>query len=81
MTRVVLESWFRLQAIDGVGDLTVLRLVRTWHSPEAVLCASRDELILCGCSPPLADAIRRGPDGSTCRSLERELDAIERGRD
>ena len=79
MTRAVLESWLRLRAIDGVGDLTVLRLVRTWHSPEAVLCASRDELIQRGCSPQLADAIRRGPDSPACRSLERELDAIERG--
>ena len=80
MPRAVLESWLRLRAIDGVGDLTVLRLVHTWHSPEAVLCASRDELIQRGCSPQLADAIRRGPDSSACRSLERELNAIERGR-
>ena len=79
MTRLVLESWFRLRAIDGVGDLTVLRLVRAWHSPEAVLCSSRDELIQRGCSPQLADAIRRGPDSLACRSIERELKAIERG--
>lgn len=80
MTRTVLESWLRLRAVDGVGDLTVLRLVRAWHSPEAVLHASRDELIQSGCSPQLADAIRRGPDSSASRSLERELKAIERGR-
>ena len=80
MTRPVLESWLRLQAIDGVGDVTVLRLVRAWHSPEAVLRASRDELIESGCSPQLADAIRRGPDRSACQSIERELTAIERKR-
>ena len=80
MTRAVLESWLRLRAIDGVGDLTVLRLVRAWHSPGAVLRASRDELIQSGCSPQLADAIRHGPDSPACRSLERELNAIERGR-
>jgi len=80
MTRPALESWLRLQAIDGVGDLTVGRLVRAWHSPEAVLRASRDELIGSGCSPQLADAIRRGPDPSACRSIERELTAIERER-
>lgn len=80
MTRARLESWLRLQAIDGVGDLTVLRLVRAWRSPEAVLGASRDELIQNGCSSQLADAIRRGPESSACRSLERELNAIERGR-
>ena len=80
MTRAVLESWLRLRAIDGVGDLTVLRLVRAWHSPEAVLRASRDELIQSGCSPQLADAIRRGPDSPACRSLEQELNVIERER-
>jgi DNA processing protein len=80
MTGPVLESWLRLRAIDGVGDLTVLRLVRAWHSPEAALHASRDELIKSGCSPQLADAIRRGPDRSVCRSIERELKVIERER-
>jgi len=80
VTRARLESWLRLKAIDGVGDLTVLRLVRAWHSPEAVLGASRDELIQRGCSLELADAIRRGPDGAACRTIERELNAIEHGR-
>jgi len=61
-----------------VGDLTALQLVRHWHSPDAVLQASRDDLIQHGCSPQLADAIRRGPDGPACRSIERELKAIER---
>ena len=80
MTRAVLESWLRLRAIEGVGDLTALRLVRAWHSPEAVLRASRDDLTRSGCSPQLADAIRRGPDSPVCRSIERELNAIERER-
>jgi DNA processing protein len=80
MTRVRLESWLRLRAIEGVGDLTALRLVRAWQSPEAVLRASRDDLIQSGCSPQLADTIRRGPDSPACRSLERELNAIERER-
>jgi Predicted Rossmann fold nucleotide-binding protein involved in DNA uptake len=78
MTRAELESWFCLRAIDGVGDLTVLRLVRTWHSPGAVLRASHDELIQRGCSLQLADAIRRGPDRSAHRGIETELNAIER---
>ena len=80
MARAELESWLRLRAIDGAGDLTVLRLVRAWHSPEAVLRASRDELMQSGCSPQLADAIRRGPDSPAHRGIELELNAIERGR-
>lgn len=78
MTRAELESWFCLRAIDGVGDLTVLRLVRAWYSPGAVLQASHDELIQRGCSLQLADAIRRGPDRSAHRGIETELSAIER---
>ena len=78
MTRLMLEPWLHLRAIDGVGDLTIVRLVRAWRSPDAVLRASRDELIQSGCSPLLADAIRRGPDRSSCRSIEREIEAIER---
>ncbi len=78
LTSTGLESWLRLRAIDGVGDVTALQLVRHWHSPDAVLQASRDDLIQHGCSPQLADAIERGPDSSACRNIERELKAIER---
>lgn len=80
MTSAQLEPWLRLRAIDGVGDVIALRLVRLWHSPDAVLRASRDDLIQRGCSPQLAGAISRGPDGSACRSIERELATIERER-
>lgn len=79
MTSQVLESWLRLRAIDRLGDLTILQLVRIWHSPDAILRASRDELIQRGCSSQLADAIRRGSDHMACRSIERELKAIEDG--
>ncbi len=78
MTLAQLEPWLRLRAIEGVGDLTALQLVRHWHSPDAVLRASRDDLIQQGCSPQLADAIRLGPDGPACRNIERELKTIER---
>jgi DNA processing protein len=80
MTQAALESWLRLRAIDGVGDVMVLRLVRVWRSPEIVLNASRDELVQAGCSPQLADAIRRGPDSSAQRNIESQLNAIERKR-
>ena len=80
MTQATLESWLRLRAINGVGDRTFLRLVLAWRSPETILNASRDELIQTGCSPQLADAIRRGPDRSAQRSIEFELRAIERAR-
>ncbi len=80
MTKTSLESWLCLQAIDGVGDVTVVALVRAWRSPDAVLKASIEELVSRGCSRSLADAIRRGPDAATWRRIERELKAIEKGR-
>ena len=75
-----LEAWLTLRAIDGVGDHTILALVREWQSPDAVLGASTDELIQRGCSRRLADIIRRGPDREACQRIERELTAIERKR-
>lgn len=80
MTRARLEPWLRLLAIEGVGDVTALKLIRVWHSPDAVLSASRDDLIGGGCSPELADAIRRGPQSKVCRNVEQELKRIEHGR-
>ena len=75
---VSLEAWLTLRAIEGVGDHTILALVREWQSPDAVLRASTDELIQRGCSRRLADVIRRGPDREACQRIERELTAIER---
>lgn len=80
MTKTSLESWLRLQAIDGVGDVTLVTLVRAWRNPEAVLKASIEDLVRSGCSRQLADAIRRGPDAATRRRIDRELKAIEQGR-
>jgi len=75
---VSLEAWLTLRAIEGVGDHTILALVREWQSPDAVLRAPTDELIQRGCSRRLADVIRRGPDREACQRIERELTAIER---
>ena len=73
-----LESWLKLRAIEGVGDHTLLALIREWKNPDAVFCASSDELIQRGCSSRLAHAIRRAPDRDTCQRIERELTTIER---
>jgi len=73
-----LDAWLRLRAIDGVGDQTILALVREWQCPEAVLQASGDELIQRGCSSRLAEAIRRGPDSVACLKIDRELAALQR---
>ncbi len=78
MTKTSLESWRCLQAIDGVGDVTLVALVRAWRSPEAVLAASIEELVGGGCSRSLADAIRRGPDAEARRRIDRELITIEK---
>ena len=73
-----LEAWLRLRAIEGVGDLLALALVREWGSPDAVLRATADDLGDRGCSPRLTQAIVRGPDADACRRVARELEAIER---
>lgn len=73
-----LESWLKLRAIEGVGDHTLLALVREWKNPDAVFRASSDELTQRGCSGQLAQAIRRALDRDTCQRIERELTTIER---
>lgn len=74
------EAWLKLRAIEGVGDQTVLALVREWQRPEAVLQASNDELVQRGCSSRLAQAIIRGPDPDACRRIDRELAMLQRAR-
>jgi DNA processing protein len=70
----------KLRAIEGVGDHTVLALVREWQSPDAVLRASADDLIERGCSARLAEVIVRGPDRDASRRIARELHTIEQHR-
>ncbi|WP_455245261.1 DNA-processing protein DprA [Petrachloros mirabilis] len=74
-----LEGWLTLQSIDGIGDHTLLTLVREWKSPDAVLRASRDELIGRGCSARLAESILQGPDSESCRRIDRQLKEIRQG--
>lgn len=74
-----LRSWLLLQAVQGVGDALLCRLVTKFGSPDAVLEAGEEELVRKGgISPALAKAIRRGPSAERLRALDRELAAIER---
>ncbi|HEU4682913.1 MAG TPA: DNA-processing protein DprA [Nitrospira sp.] len=73
-----LEPWLQLRAIDGLGDRTLAALIQTWKSPEAVLDASRQDLEDSGCSPRLAEAIKRGPSGPARRNIEKELAWVSR---
>jgi DNA processing protein len=78
MDTASLTSWLALQAVDGVGDRTVLKLVQALGSPSAVLVAELDELIQAGCSAELAASVRRGPDLKTSREIDRQTKAVER---
>jgi len=73
-----LEPWFILRSIEGLGDLTFLKLIEVWGSPVAVLGASHDELLAKGCSPSLAGAIRRGPDDVALARTDKEINALSR---
>jgi DNA processing protein len=73
-----LASWLTLQAVDGVGDRTVVKLVQAFGSPEAVLAAEPDALILAGCSPELVESVRRGPEPGIRREIDRQTKTAER---
>ena len=78
MDSAELTAWLMLQAVEGVGDHTVLRLLQIWGSPGAVLAASRTDLIHNGCSAELAERIKQDPDTRTRRQIERQISVAER---
>lgn len=77
-THASIESWLRLRAIERLGDRTIIRLIQTWGTPEAVLRATRAELVAHGCGASLADAIVRGPDDDALRRIDREMSVLGR---
>ncbi len=78
MDEAALTCWLRLQAIDGVGDRTLLKLIHAFGSPDAVLGATMDDLIRVGCSPELTESVRRGPESSIRRQIDRQVKIVER---
>ncbi len=80
MNDAELRAWLTLRGIEGVGAATLWSLVQVWHSPEAVLAASREELLTRGCSEPLANRISARPDAAARAAIDRELQGIARRR-
>ncbi len=76
--RHALQAWLALRAVNGLGEAALFRLVQTFGSPQAVLTATLTALTEAGCSPRLAQAIRRGPDAQARERIEWELDTIDR---
>lgn len=69
-----LEALVGLATIDDIGNVSLIRLVNHFGSPEEVLQAPARELEkIEGISSKKADAIRRGPDP---KKVERQLTAI-----
>ena len=78
MDSVQLTAWLTLQAVDGVGDRTLLKLINTHGSPQAVLAASPAELVSTGCSSELAASIVTGPAQKVRQQIDRQVGAVER---
>jgi DNA processing protein len=80
MDAVSLTAWLTLQAVDGVGDRTLVRMVQAFGSPEAVLAASADDLVGRGCTPEMAANVRQGPDAKVRQQIDRQVKTVERLR-
>lgn len=78
MDPVQLTAWLTLQAVEGVGDRTLVKLVQVFRSPAAVSAASPKDLARIGCSAELAERITQGPDAATRRQIERQVSTAER---
>lgn len=80
METTSLRAWLELQAIEGFGDVRLVRCVQALGTADAVRNASTEELIGIGCSPVLAERIQRGPDDRVRREIDRELRGIEQSK-
>lgn len=78
MDEACLTEWLSLQAVDGVGDRTLLKLIHVFGSPGAVLHAAGHDLLAAGCSQELADAIRQGPSAEIRRQIDRQIAVVVR---
>ncbi|MCP9471394.1 MAG: DNA-processing protein DprA [Nitrospira sp.] len=78
MDQASLAAWLTLQAIDGVGDRTLVKLVQAFGSPSAALSAGAERLVEAGFSAELAESVRRGPPPDVMREIERRLAIVER---
>ncbi len=78
MDDATLTSWLTLQAIDGVGDRTLLKLIHACGSPAVVLTATIDELLHAGCTQELAESIRRGPAPEISKHIDRQVKLVGR---
>ncbi len=78
MDEASLTSWLTLQAVDGVGDRTLLKLIQRFGSPDAVLSAATDDLMLAGCSLELAESVRQGPESNIRHQIDRQVKVGER---
>lgn len=75
---VSLRPWLILREIDGIGDVTLVKLVLACGSPEAVFQASEEILIDSGCSRAVIAAIRRGPGLREQERADKELKRLEK---
>ncbi|MCC6139325.1 MAG: DNA-protecting protein DprA [Nitrospira sp.] len=77
MDSTQLTSWLLLQSIDGVGDRTLMKLVRACGSPAQALAAPLEDLIRVGCSADLAEAIGRRPSAQVRHLIDRQVKLVE----
>ncbi|MCP9464100.1 MAG: DNA-processing protein DprA [Nitrospira sp.] len=78
MDQESLAAWLTLQATEGIGDRTLIKLVQRFGSPQAVLAADVAQLIGAGCSKTVAESLRRDPTLDHRRAIDRQCAIIER---
>ena len=78
MDEAALTSWLTLQAIEGVGDRTLLKLIQTCGSPAAALTATTDQLVHAGCTQEVAESVRRGLAPDIRRRIDHQVEVVGR---
>ena len=76
-----LLAWKTLQAIKGLGNAALSRLVLRFGSPEGVQAASIQDLTVeGGISPSVANRIHRKPETQVIQEFESERQSLEQGK-
>lgn len=78
MDQESLRAWLTLEAIEGIGGRTVIKLIQRFGSPQAVLAAGPDQLMEAGCSKTVIESLRHGPTLNHKRAIDRQCAIIER---
>ena len=76
-----LQEWLELRAVQGLGSLTLTRLIQQFGSPDTIRRAPISQLTsVAGVSPSLAHMLHEPLPHKITEQIQREIDAMTAGK-